>query len=57
MHNERRLESEILIGVERNPIQTELSTKHFSLLHTVAFAYLWPFISSIHLKLKQLDYG
>ena len=40
MHNERRLESEILISVERNPIQTELSTKHFSLLHTVAFAYL-----------------
>ena len=40
MHNERRLESEILIGVERNPIQTELSTKHFSLLHTNAFFYL-----------------
>ena len=57
MHKERRLESEILTGIELNPVQTGISTKHFSLMHTFVFAFLKPFISSIFIKLKQSDSG
>ena len=52
MHNQRRLESEILTGIKLNPVHTGISTKHFSLMHTVVFAFLKPFISSIFINLK-----
>ena len=50
MHATKHFESENPLGVEPNRIQTGISTKHFSLMHTVVLAFLKPFTSSILLS-------
>ena len=54
MHATKHVESENPLGVEPNRIQPEISTKHFSLTHTVVFAIFKTVYIVYFIKLKPI---